>query len=400
MWKLTTAATIPYRTGQYANTPRGFGYVTIGANVDDFHKPAQTTATAMAGEVARFSEHMKASQTGLRNLINASMENTASGLITTTALMVILVVVIAIWLASMLTRQITDVIAGLSRIEAGQFGFRFKSKSKDELGQLSDSLNTMAKSVEDSFKRLDEARSQAEENSRLKSDFVANMSHELRTPLNGILGFAELIRNEARDDETRDYAETIYQCGQHLLLLVNDVLDIAKIESGNMELEAIPCALPPLLQDIVDLHAASAQQKGLQLVSDFAPDLPQTIIGDPTRLRQVLHNLISNAVKFTGQGQVRVSASFDADRIILGVRDTGPGIALAAQAKIFERFRQASDFISREHGGSGLGLALARELVTLMGGELRLESEPGHGAYFEFSLPLVNPVTRPAEPAS
>ncbi len=400
VWKLTTAATIPYRTGQYANTPRGFGYVTIGANVDDFHKPAQTTAALMGEKVAEFGERMKAQQTGLRNLIEESMGRTAFGLVTTTLVMVFLVVVIAIWLASMLTRRITDVIAGLARIEAGQFGFRFKTESKDELGKLSDSLNTMANSVEESFKRLDEARHQAEENSRMKSDFVASMSHELRTPLNGILGFAEMIRDDADNEETRDYADTIFQSGQHLLSLVNDVLDIAKIESGNMVLESTSFALSPLLLEMANLHRATAQQKGLQLTAELAPDLPETITADPMRLRQVIHNLMSNAVKFTQHGEIRLSAKRANDRLIIGVRDTGPGIAPEAQAMVFERFRQADDFISREHGGTGLGLTLAKEFLTLMGGTIRLQSELGHGTYFEFSLPLISPAAPLAGSAS
>jgi len=391
VWKLTTAATIPYHTGQYANTPRGFGYVTIGANVDDFHKPAKVTAALMAEKVTEFGERMKAQQTGLRNLIDESMGRTAFGLVTTTLVMVLLVVVIAIWLASMLTRRITDVIGGLSRIEAGQFGFRFKTESKDELGKLSDSLNTMANSVEESFKRLEEARHQAEENSRMKSNFVASMSHELRTPLNGILGFAEMIRDDAPNEEIRDYADTIFQSGQHLLSLVNDVLDIAKIESGNMALEPTDFALSPLLLETANSHRSTAQQKGLQLIAELSPDLPETLTTDPMRLRQVIHNLLSNAVKFTHQGEIRLSARMAADRVIIGVRDTGPGIAPEAQVAVFERFHQADEFINREHGGSGLGLTLAKEFLTLMGGSIRLESALGHGTYFEVSLPLVSP---------
>ena len=400
VWKLTTAATIPYHTGHYANTPRGFGYVTIGANVEDFHQPAQTTATLMSGKVAEFGARMKAQQTGLRNLIDESMGRTSFGLITATLLMVLLVVVIAIWLASMLTRRITDVIGGLARIEAGEFGYRFNSKSKDELGKLSDSLNTMTRSVEDSFKRLDEARRQAEENSRMKSDFVASMSHELRTPLNGILGFAELIRDGAHNEETRDYADTIYQSGQHLLMLVNDVLDIAKIESGNMRLENTSFPLSPLLREMANLHATPAQQKGLQLSIELDPALPEQLTGDPTRLRQVIHNLLSNAVKFTQEGEIRFSARRETDHIVIGVRDTGPGIAVEAQASVFERFRQADEFITRTHGGSGLGLTLAKEFLTLMGGSIRLESEPGHGAYFEIRVPMLSLATPPADSAS
>lgn len=400
VWKLTTAASIPYHTGQYANTPRGFGYVTIGANVEDFHKPAQTTAALMSGKVAEFGERMKAQQNDLRNLIAESMQRTSVGLISATLLMVFLVVVIAIWLASMLTRRITDLIGGLTRIESGQFGYRFKCESKDELGKLSDSLNTMTRSVEESFKRLDEARLQAEENSRLKSNFVASMSHELRTPLNGILGFAEMIRDDAQNEDTRDYADTIYQSGQHLLTLVNDVLDIAKIESGNMTLEHIPFAISPLLREMATLHTAPAQQKGLQLITEFDPALPDTLTGDPTRLRQVIHNLMSNAVKFTQQGEVQLAARIEGENIVIEVRDTGPGIPFEAQAAVFERFRQADDFITRAHGGSGLGLTLAKEFMTLMGGTIRLESEPGRGSRFEISLPLVSPATPAADSAS
>ena len=233
----------------------------------------------------------------------------------------------------------------------------------------------------------------------MKSDFVASMSHELRTPLNGILGFAELIREDAPNADIREQADTIYQSGQHLLSLVNDVLDLAKIESGYMTLESIPFALSPLLQDLVVLHGAPAQQKGLVLVTDFAADLPEQLLGDPTRVRQVINNLLSNAVKFTEAGEIRLSAQVEGRRLVVGVRDSGPGIAPDAQAHIFERFRQAAAFITREHGGTGLGLALVREVVGLMGGEVRLESELGRGSYFEFWIPLATGVS-PAAPAA
>lgn len=391
VWKLTTAAAIPYHTGQYGRTPRGFGYVTIGANVDDFHEPARTTARLMEDKVAEFGERMKEQQAGLQGLINQSMSRTAFSLTFSTVIMVFFVVAVAIWLASMLTRRITDLIGGLNRIEAGDFGFRFRSESKDELGRLSDSLNNMADSVSESFQRLEDARRQAEDNSRMKSDFVASMSHELRTPLNGILGFAELIRDDAPNDEVRDHADTIYQSGEHLLSLVNDVLDIAKIEAGHMSLESVAFDLPALLQQVANLHGTMAQQKGLAFATEFAPGLPATLAGDPTRLRQVINNLLNNAIKFTPAGEVKLLARTEADRLIVGVRDTGPGIAAEMQPVIFDRFRQASTFITREHGGTGLGLALVREVVALMGGAVRLESAPGEGAYFEFWIPLVSP---------
>jgi hypothetical protein len=390
VWKLTTAAVIPYFTGQYASTLRGFGYVTIGANVDDFHQPAQATAKLMDAKVADFGERTKASQQGLRQLIADSIGRTAVTLTASTILMLALVVAVAVWLASVLTRRITTLVSGLSRIESGDLSFRFKHASDDELGRLGDSLNKMADSVEDSFRRVDEARRQAEDNSRMKSDFVANVSHELRTPLNGILGFSEIIRDDAPDGEVREYASTIHQSGPHLLSLVNDMLDIAKIESGHMTLERVAFALPPLLEEVATLHQNSAVQKGLTFTREFSGELPQTFVGDPTRLRQIVNNLLSNAVKFTQHGSIQLSAWMDGGWLIVGVRDSGPGIEPKTQALIFERFRQASVFITREHGGTGLGLALVREFVSLMGGEIRVESEPGQGAYFEFRIPAVS----------
>jgi signal transduction histidine kinase len=176
-----------------------------------------------------------------------------------------------------------------------------------------------------------------------------------------------------------------------LLALVNDILDLAKIEAGQMSLAATPFALRPLLQQLADLHGQSARQKGLALSVEFSPDLPDTCIGDPTRLRQVINNLLGNAVKFTREGGIVFSARAQDGRLVVGVRDTGPGIEPALQEVIFERFRQASAFATREHGGSGLGLALVREVVALMGGAVRLESALGQGSYFEFWVPLVMP---------
>ena len=399
VWKLTTAAAIPYFTGQYANTPRGFGYVTIGANVDDFHRPAQATAKLMDAKVLDFGERVKTQQSGLRELIFRSMGRTSATLTISTLVMLAFVVAVAIWLASVLTRRVTDLSAGLSRIEAGDFGFRFKRTSNDELGKLTDSLNKMADSVETSFKQSEDARRQAEENSRMKSDFVANVSHELRTPLNGILGFSELIRDAAEDDDTREYASTIHTSGQHLLNVVNDMLDIAKIESGHMLLEPKEFALLPLLIELAQFHEAAAQQKGLVLNIEFDDQLPEQFITDPDRLKQVIGNLLDNAVKFTESGRIDFTARWVNRRLVVGVRDTGQGMEAHEQTLAFERFRPGNAFLTREHEGVGLGLALVKEFVTLMGGGVRLESESGIGSYFEFWVPAFT-TSNPEVPAS
>jgi len=388
VWKLTTAATIPYYTGHYSQTPRGFGYVTIGANIDDFQKPAQKTAGLMQQQVEEFTTRLRNRQAALRELIETSMTRTAVSLTSSTLLMIALVVAIAVWLASMLTRRITDLIAGLRRIEEGNYSFHFPHASDDELGTLNDALNRMADSVRESFARLEQARQEAEQASLMKSDFLARMSHELRTPLNGILGFSELIKLDAPSDEIREQAQTIYQSGEHLLRLVNDILDLAKIESGHMTLETEDMDLPQLLEEVAGLHRGAARQKGLELKLELDTSLPARLHGDATRLRQVLNNLLNNGVKFTPTGQVTLAAQAEAERVLFRIEDTGPGIPLEAQAIIFEKFRQASSFVTREHGGTGLGLALVRELVTLMGGEITLVSNPGAGARFEFWLPL------------
>jgi signal transduction histidine kinase len=230
----------------------------------------------------------------------------------------------------------------------------------------------------------------------MKSDFVANVSHELRTPLNGILGFSEIILEDAKDAETREFAQTIHQSGQHLLSVVNDMLDVAKIEAGHMTLEPISINIRALLDQVALLHSGTAQQKGLHLQVNLADNLPLQMCTDPTRLRQVINNLLSNAVKFTHQGEVTLTAQWSGNQLIVGVRDTGPGIAPQVQEIVFERFRQATAFVTREHGGTGLGLTLVREFVKLMGGQLTLSSQVGEGAYFEFSIPELNQVTHVA----
>ena len=394
VWKRTTAAVIPYFTGQYGNSPRGFGYVTIGANVEDFHAPAIATADLMNEKVTEFSDRLRNKQSSLQSMIEHSVNQTAASLTGSTFLMLILVVIVAVWLASRLTRHVTDLVHGLARIESGDLTFRFQHGANDELGHLNNSLNHMADSVQTSFEQSEAARLQAEENSQMKSDFVANVSHELRTPLNGILGFSEIILEDAKDAETREFAQTIHQSGKHLLSVVNDMLDVAKIEAGHMTFEPVVTDIRALLNEVALLHTSSAEQKGLQLHTLLGNELPERMYTDPTRLRQVINNLLSNAVKFTAKGEITLSARWINQRLVVGVRDTGAGIAPHVQEVVFERFRQATSFVTREHGGTGLGLALVREFIKLMGGELHLTSQLGLGSYFEFSVPELNQAER------
>lgn len=235
------------------------------------------------------------------------------------------------------------------------------------------------------------AKEEAEHASRVKSDFVSRMSHELRTPMNAILGFAQLLAGEALTRGQRDYVREINQAGSHLLDLINQVLDLAKIEAGQLRLENIPFNPRRTLDEVAALVAERAKAKGLELRFDVAPDLPAGIIGDPTRLRQVLINLISNAEKFTARGGIDVHVEPVAERnqIRFSVRDTGIGMDAETLARLFQPFAQADESTTRKFGGTGLGLKISQDLVLAMGGEIKVESVPGQGSRFWFSVPAI-----------
>jgi signal transduction histidine kinase len=388
VWKLTTAATIPYFTGDYGKSPRGFGYITIGANVDEFHKAATETKALLDKRVAAYAEEMNRAAAQTRATIASSMRATAWTLGLSTLLMVAVVILIAVWLSGLLTRRVTQISDGLKRFEQGDLDYRIAHASEDEMGALSDSLNRMADSLRESFARLEDAKRRAEEANLMKSNFIASMSHELRTPLNGILGFAELLKMDLDNSpEQREYAETILSSGQHLLDLVNQVLDMAKIESGRLTLNVGPVELRELISDVARGHRAHAESKGLTLTEHYADGLPASVACDSTRLRQVLNNLLDNAVKFTQRGGIDIEVARTGDNLRFTVRDTGPGIPPDQQLLIFERFQQGQPFLTREHGGTGLGLALVKELTALWGGSVALVSEPGRGSAFSFTLP-------------
>ncbi|QRM18931.1 HAMP domain-containing protein [Dechloromonas sp. TW-R-39-2] len=388
LWKLTTAAAIPYYTGQYGKTPQGFGFVTIGANVDDFHKAATETAGKINALVAEKDASFKSQQGEMLDGIKNSLTSTAIGLWGSTLLMTILVIAIAIWMANLLTRRITGMITGIHAFQSGDLKHRLEARSADEMGELARSFNNMADSVEESFLRLEEAKEKAEEASRLKSAFLATVSHELRTPLNGILGFAELLKSELNDPDQQEYANIIHQSGEHLLTLVGDILDLAKIESGEMTLNWTDTSLATFVSDCVAVHHTPAAAKGLKLGIQLADNLPESLRTDPTRLRQLLNNLLNNAIKFTEHGSVTLSVNRDEQEITFAITDTGPGIPPESREAIFEKFKQLETFLTREHGGTGLGLAIVKQLVEHMGGRVTLDSTVGTGSTFTLHFPL------------
>jgi PAS domain S-box-containing protein len=236
---------------------------------------------------------------------------------------------------------------------------------------------------------LAHSRDEAESANRAKSAFVANMSHEIRTPLNGILGLAYLLARDPRDEQQRDRLAKIGDAGQHLLQIINDVLDLSKIEAGKLTLEETDFSLDPLLSTACDMVGERAQAKGLELVVD-TDHLPQRLRGDPTRLSQMVINLLSNAVKFTDSGWVRLKGDLLDDRdgrvlVRFDVQDTGPGIAPERQAELFNAFEQGDNTTTRRFGGTGLGLSLTRNLAAAMGGTVGVKSTPGAGSTFWFT---------------
>ncbi len=236
----------------------------------------------------------------------------------------------------------------------------------------------------------------AEAANAAKSQFLANMSHEIRTPMNGVLGMTELLLDAGLSETQRHYAQTIRSSGEALLKIINDILDFSKIEAGRLELDPVEVDLRDLGEDTLQLLASHAHRKGIELACRIAPEVPQLIRTDPVRLSQILLNLLGNAIKFTERGEVTVSierdgASLDGAqppqcRLRISVRDSGIGISSEAQARLFQAFNQADGSTTRRFGGTGLGLAVSRQLAAMMGGEIGVQSEPGRGSTFWFTI--------------
>ncbi|CAH6875862.1 two-component sensor histidine kinase BarA [Vibrio sp. 99K-1] len=316
------------------------------------------------------------------------------------------------------TQPITHMKNMVDRIRRGHLDVRIEGKMHGELDSLKNGINAMAVSLSEYHVEmqhsidqatsdlretleqleiqnveLDIAKKRAQEAARVKSEFLANMSHELRTPLNGVIGFTRQMLKTHLSNSQTDYLQTIERSANNLLSIINDILDFSKLEAGKLALENIPFEFQASLEEVVNLQATNAHEKGLELTLKIDPKVPAGVVGDPLRIQQILTNLVGNSIKFTERGNIDISVelrSQSEDNIELQfmVRDTGIGISERQQAQLFQAFSQADASISRRYGGTGLGLVITQKLVSQMGGEISLTSRLHQGSTFWFTLRL------------
>jgi diguanylate cyclase (GGDEF)-like protein len=330
----------------------------------------------------------------------STLKTMAASILHTNLLVSIAFALVLLLLLLAITKRLTIPLKNLAEImrkaSSGEKNLRADVRGPKDIIDMEKAFNTMMTVLETREQQLENARDAALESARLKGEFAANVSHELRTPLNAVLGMLELLNDMGLTPKQLEYATVARNAGESLLKLIDDILDFSRADSGKIKLQPVDFNLAEILDETVGLLASQAQRKGLDLGYVIAPEVPPTLRGDPVRIRQVLVNLVGNALKFTERGAVEIKVRPDEkshDKIPLRfeVVDTGIGIPQEAQQRIFEAFTQVDGSSTRNYGGAGLGLAICRQLVAFMGGQIGIESTPDQGSTFWFTVPLEKP---------